>query len=153
MGSHVTTTVAWLCSSLCMSAGASAQTFVLHDATTIEGTITGSTNNTISVIDENGAIVPLSLADIQEIRLPIEGQEQELAAQLVSWRNGVYELLTKQYVFWVKDGRIVSSYSRPLETDPAAFKETSPQATQGSRKATTPEDLLPSRTSSKKPTM
>ena len=85
-----------------------AETFILNDDTTIEGKITRSTNNTILVMEANGAIVPLSLSDIKEVQLAITGREDGLAARLVGWNDGVYELRSQQYNVRVSNGDILS---------------------------------------------
>lgn len=104
--------IALISSILCyasFSGNLGAQTFVLADDTTIEGTITKATNNTIIIMEEAGMILPLSLTDIKEVRIPASQSDQTLSGQLIGWENGVFELRTPNYVLRVAEGRILSA--------------------------------------------
>jgi len=59
-------------------------------------------------MEQNGAIVPLSLADVKEIQIKIAGREEGFAAELTGWKDGIYELRTQRYFMRVAEGEILS---------------------------------------------
>ena len=104
-----------------------AETFILNDGTIIEGQITQSTNNTIWVMEASGAIVPLSLLDVNQVQLVIAGREDNLVAQLVGWNEGIYELRSQRYNMRVSNGDILSIEDLELGVGGPVSNGTSPR--------------------------
>jgi len=106
-----------------------AQTFVLHDTTSIEGEVVSSTNATLTILERNGAIVPLSIADIREVQLPVSGRDKELTGKIVGWDNGIFEIITERHTISIAGGRILSAKERQSGTGgPAVTGETASQS-------------------------
>lgn len=116
-----------------------AETFVLQDDEIIEGKITRSTNNTILIMLENGAIVPASLAEIKEVRIHTSENDQ-IVGRLISWENGIYEVVSTKYTTRIANGEILSldeftgGFGGPVDEVGPSVRSTEPT------KALQPED-------------
>jgi|COG998Drversion2_1049125.scaffolds.fasta_scaffold19971_2 hypothetical protein len=92
-------------------------TLVLDTGEQLDGTIVNATRNSVIVRLDGGGMRQLGLTDIRDVRVDVDGG-QPVIGRLITWAEGVYQILTGSEVVWVTgEGRMLAAEAIPDPTE------------------------------------
>lgn len=97
-------------------ADAKAETFLLADGESLEGTIIGSIGNTISIKLAGRGMRQLPIKAVDQVDVTLPSGEQ-VVGKLIGWSKGTYEVLAGDRRLGISDGEIVTDVAADPEKD------------------------------------
>jgi hypothetical protein len=99
---------------LALGAAACAETLLLQDGSSIDGSVVSATATTLAIRTASGGLRQLRRQDLAEVRLTLEGKA-EVQGALARWANGVYSLRIGEALVNIRDGEVIGL--EPLDAE------------------------------------